>query len=140
MHALTHPCFKAHWIKDRNSQEDAKMKLRQLIHDATISPIAEKTSTSLTEDFLLFDNNSPAAGREQDEVERFLQDRDKSINMLDRYPQVTNFFIKYNSTIPTSAPVERLFSLAALILTIRHNKLSDAMLDYLIFLKISLDM
>ncbi|KZR96557.1 Uncharacterized protein APZ42_009042, partial [Daphnia magna] len=31
MAALTHPCFKAHWIKNRRSQENAKLKLRPLI-------------------------------------------------------------------------------------------------------------
>jgi hypothetical protein len=31
----------------------------------------------------------------------------------------------FYDNIPTSAPVERLFSLAALILTIRRNKFTD---------------
>ncbi|KAI9550878.1 hypothetical protein GHT06_000219 [Daphnia sinensis] len=43
MEALTHPGFKAHWTKDRRSQENAKLKLRQLIQDATYSPVLEKS-------------------------------------------------------------------------------------------------
>lgn len=139
MAALTHPCFKAHWIKDRRSQEDAKLKLRQLIQDATYSPVLEKSKTSLAEEFLVFDDIHPS-GRPDDEVDRFLKDRDTSVGMLDNYPQIKALFIKYNTVIPTSAPVERLFSLAALILTIRRNKLSDSMLEMLIFLKIALNL
>ena len=38
----------------------------------------------------------------------------------------------------TSAPVEHLFSQAALVLTVRRNRLSDGFLDIFIFLKIAL--
>ncbi|EFX63360.1 hypothetical protein DAPPUDRAFT_268600 [Daphnia pulex] len=67
MAALTHPCFKAHWIKDRRSQEEAKIKLRQLIQDSTCSPVLEKSKTSLAEEFLLFDEIQPS-GRPDDEI------------------------------------------------------------------------
>ena len=89
--------------------------------------------------FLLFDEIQPS-GRPDDEVDRFLKDRDTSIGMLDNYRQIKSLFVKYNTVIPTSAPVERLFSLAALILTIIRNKLSDSMLEMLIFLKIALNL
>ena len=106
---------------------------------AALSPVLEKSKTSLAEEFLLFDEIEPS-GRPDDEVDRFLKDRDTSIGMLDNYPQIKSLFVKYNTVIPTSAPVERLFSLAALILTIRRNKLSDSMLEMLIFLKIALNL
>ncbi len=126
MTVVTHPSFKLHWIKERSSQDDAKLKLRRLIHDATCSPVVEKTAASLTEEFLSFDQNSSSG---DDEVERYLKDSDTSIKMLDSYSQIKQLFIKYNTVIPTSAPVKRLFSLAALILTARRNKLSDSVLD-----------
>ncbi|KAK4037613.1 hypothetical protein OUZ56_029644 [Daphnia magna] len=68
MAALSHPCFKAHWIKDRRSQEDAKLKLRQLIQDATYSPVLKKSKTSLAEEFLVFDDIHPS-GRPDDEID-----------------------------------------------------------------------
>ena len=72
-----------------------------------------------------------------DEVYFFLRDPETSIEMLDRYPAIKNLFIKYNTAIPSSAPVERLFSQAALVLTVRRNRLSDILLEMLILLKMS---
>ena len=66
-----------------------------------------------------------------------MKDPDKSMEMLDRYPQVKALFLKFNTAIPTSAPVERLFSQAALILTVRRNRLSDTLLEIFILLKIA---
>jgi hypothetical protein len=71
-------------------------------------------------------------------VDYFLADKDVSMEMLNRYPQIKNIFIKHNTAIPTSAPVERLFSQAALVLTVRRNRLSDSFLEILILLKIAL--
>ena len=54
-----------------------------------------------------------------DEVDFYLRDKDISIDMLNKYPQIKQLFLKYNTTIPTSAPVERLFSQAARVLTVK---------------------
>ena len=44
---------------------------------------------------------------------------------------------RYNTMLPSSAPVERLFSMAALVLTGKRANLSDTLLEHLILLKIN---
>jgi len=46
-----------------------------------------------------------------------------------------DLFIKYNTAIPSSAAVERLFSIGKDILTAKRAKLSDANVDKLMFMK-----
>jgi len=59
----------------------------------------------------------------------YLNDSERDVRMLDRHPQVRKLFIKYNTAIASSAPVERVFSTGALVLTKRRNRLSDTLFE-----------
>ena len=63
----------------------------------------------------------------------------KKLLMLDplqlyNYPTIKSLFIKYNTAMPASAPVERLFSVAILVLTTRRSRLSDTLIEHLFLL------
>jgi len=45
--------------------------------------------------------------------------------MLKHYANVKLVFMRYNTPIPSSAPVERLFSVAGLVRTAKRNRMSD---------------
>ena len=74
-------------------------------------PVCE-TSSPCVDDYLDF---TPRYQSKPDELEYFLRDPEVSIEMLDRYPQIKDLFMRFNTAIPSSAPVERLFSQAALV-------------------------
>jgi len=50
---------------------------------------------------------------------------------------IKKLFVTYNTTLPSSAPVERLCSSAGLIDTPRRNKLTDKMFEMLLMLKVN---
>ena len=58
-----------------------------------------------------------------------------TIESLRDYPAVANAFMKANSTLPSSAVVERLFSAAGQILTSRRCSLSDEHFDWMVFVR-----
>lgn len=110
--------------------------IRGLISTQTHSPITEEAPNSF-DDLANFCDVEETSCK-QDELDEFLASRITDLSLLDMYPSIKEVFIKHNTPIPTSAPVERLFSQAALVLTCKRNNLSDELLEIVILLEIHL--
>ena len=67
----------------------------------------------------------------------YLSDTDTEFKMLSKYTRIKTVFMKDNTTPPSSAPVERLFSTAGQIEVPRRNLLSDSMFEKLLLLKVN---
>jgi len=59
------------------------------------------------------------------QVLSFLNSKKKDLDILNEFPIIKEVFLKYNTTIPSSAAVERLFSKAVQALTPRRSRLSE---------------
>jgi len=83
-----------------------------------------------------FNFNERAMEQSQKHLQ-FLNDKDRELSMLHRHPEVKILFLRYNTTLLSSAPVESLFSAGAPVLTKRRNRLSDALFESLVLLKLN---
>ena len=132
--AVTHPRFKLNWLSDEAKRVVVKQKLKSLIQSNTSSSSKAKTPNDDPDDFDYVASNLQST----DEIDSYLLDRSMNFDMLNKYTNVKKAFLKYNTPIPSSAPVERLFSIAALVLTTRRTKMSDTLFEELLLLKVHL--
>ena len=143
-----HPCFKFQWIKDDYIESLAKGYLKNLIDScpgkSTESERKRKRvselSTELIFDFptasTIEDENEEMNGTHMEEcgINKFLQDS-SSITAFKKYPCLRRYFIQYNVGLPSSAAVERTFSIAGDVLRNKRTRLSDEHFEACVVLK-----
>ncbi|KAI8115891.1 hypothetical protein CVS40_11963 [Lucilia cuprina] len=81
------------------------------------------------------DATNSTATPSENELLSYLSDADTSLRNLKKFPRIYEVFMKYNTPITSSAPVERLFSMAGLLNTPRRNSMSDEHFEQLVILK-----
>ena len=130
---MTHPQFRLRWLEDQAAKERARQILMKAMTDESerVSPVLQNSESGLLEhgscdeSFFSFEENVDNGSTILAEMDRFLSDTSRDIGCLVHYPTVKSLFFRYNTGMPSSAPVERLFSLGGQILTPRRNRLSD---------------
>ncbi|XP_056325778.1 uncharacterized protein LOC130238705 [Danio aesculapii] len=134
--ASTIPKFRLWWLADVEREEMKRQMIQEasLINSAGPSVGAHSTTANaskgpdLLEDddsFFTFETAVTTSTTVEEEVHRYLQDSEKSLVSLKMYPTVKALFIKYNTTLPSIAPVERLFSQGGLVFTLHRNRMTD---------------
>ncbi|KAM7296462.1 uncharacterized protein ISCGN_021620 [Ixodes scapularis] len=151
--AVLHPYFKLRWLS--REPQDVREHGQQLTEKAVIDfvnatkhttrPLACAPSTSAASDvsadaFFSFEahcGTSPSCQEDQVKLEflSYLQDPRVEFDMLRSYPSLRSAFIRYNTPTCSSAPVERLFSFASLILRPHRGGLSDRRFEKMLLLK-----
>jgi hypothetical protein len=134
---VTLPQFRLRWLEDN----DKKNQVRSLLHEQ-VRLVAQQQSAvgdaavnlnlphaagqGSDEEFFCFSSGTTEHTDATVEVDLYLSDNSREIDSLHKFPLVKKVFEKYNTPLPSSAPVERLFSLGGQILTPRRNRLSDS--------------
>uniref|UniRef100_A0A9J8CTB9 Transposase n=1 Tax=Cyprinus carpio carpio TaxID=630221 RepID=A0A9J8CTB9_CYPCA len=143
MAASTIPKFRLWWLADeeRGAMKTAMVQESRLLHkepseDAgTTGNAAVGGDPEDDENFFTFETTQMTSSSAEEEVQRYLRDPDKSLASLKMYPMIRDLFLKYNTTLPSSAPVERLFSKGGLIFTPHRNKMTDKHFEQALLLR-----
>ena len=98
-----------------------------------------KTCTEGAEEYYNFEDSSSdsTSGQQEHEVEgiQYLHDKSTEVNSLSKFPTVAKMFVKYNTILPSSAPVERLFSYGGMLLRPHRRNMSDDVFEALLCIK-----
>jgi len=144
------PYFKVRWLSllQESSFGDHDATVKQVKEKLKIAArncnsdgcdIIESRDSSSDDDFFktMDGSFSSTSKSNKDDLEllSYLQDTSKAVNSLVKYPLIKNVFKKYNTTLPSSAPVERLFSFAGMVHGPKRTRLSNAHLEQLVLLK-----
>jgi hypothetical protein len=147
--SVSHPLFKMRWVPALPA--DKKLEIKNLFLRAAEKICVQVNScnaptpkTSQNDDIFEFEpedmsNLESEAGTNENKTQleclQYLDDRSTELKMLTDYPTVKQLFIKYNTPLPSSAPVERLFSFAGMILQPKRRRLSDDNFEKLLLLQ-----
>lgn len=142
-----HPAYKMRWLPESITTDERQRIQNLAIHaleanykKQEIIPASSRSSSTSKEDddFIVFtnrDSEQPQTSTMELELVSFLNDKSKELSILESYPNIKKVFIQFNTSLCSSGPVERLFSLAGFIHSPTRGCLSDETFKNLVFLK-----
>lgn len=144
--AISHPKFKLSWVPDRY-----KSYCKQIFFDEIYLINTDKDAVLNTDENVDSDNSDQEFFQVLSEncldvdidiqsnhncinaqAMEYLNSKNKDFSVLNSFPIIKKIFFKYNTTLPSSAPVERLFSSGSQIMTPRRNRLNDKTFEMLL--------
>ncbi|XP_046448785.1 uncharacterized protein LOC124197389 [Daphnia pulex] len=143
--AMVHPKFKLSWIKEgerTDMLEKLNLSFETFSTDSNPSScrrvVSEDSDASPNKKKNFFESLYRSSSiPSTSELDMFLADQSTKTNSLLKFPTIKEMFLKFNAALPSSASVERLFSVGGSIFRPTRNRLSDANFEKMLFLKVN---
>jgi len=111
--------FKLNWLTGEK-RKLAESYLEDLLGIRSTENFPETEKCNDHEDFFIFEQQRMAQNEsKEEELQHFLKSKNCKIEMLNDFPKLKKFFVKYNTALSSSASVERMFSIGGSVLTPR---------------------
>ena len=93
------------------------------------------TNSAIEDELFSFEDEEDTSASVESQVVDYLKSGAQGMDTLNGFPLIKKMSLKYNADTPSSAPVERLFSLGKLVFTPKSNRLSDKRFEMLLLLR-----
>ncbi|KYN04952.1 hypothetical protein ALC62_04168 [Cyphomyrmex costatus] len=144
--AVSHPFFKLRWVpKERkNSVKELLINEAESLLNSVPKTHNSINISEVTSSFFPFEGGSSSDDSVTNtsvkntiklQCLQYLQNEDTSLDTLNNFPIVKEVFIKYNTALPSSAPVERLFSYGGMIMRPNWRSMHDDTFEKQLLLK-----
>lgn len=145
--SLSHPFFKTVWIDNQETKSEALHLFKEAAIHLNSLPILSSSQTPLStqnvedgESFFHWTSsqNPPEITCVENEINMYLSkspQKDLSCFKNDNLPILKKVFIKFNTPLPSSAPIERVFSVGGAVLTKKRGRITDNNFEKVMLLK-----
>ncbi|XP_022161582.1 uncharacterized protein LOC111027499 [Myzus persicae] len=144
--SVSNPYFKVAWIKNDVRKQMAMDAFRnaclQIYEKECVSNTQEPNIVESYDepslDFFTWSSSNNMNGIDSVDIEinhYFRTSPTKNLDCLQSLPILKKVFIKYNTPLPSSASVERVFSVGGATLTKKRTSISDKHFEQIMFLK-----
>lgn len=149
--AITIPQFKTAFIEDFTDQRKATKMLfdectKQFDRTNATNSDANvdiNTNVEIQDDFYVSFANQTSQRRNSiedsidSEIARYMADDRKMVTMLNDYPLIKKVYLHFNTTLSSSAPIERVFSRSKLFFRPQRNRTSAENFEYALLLSLN---
>ncbi|EFN68716.1 Putative AC9 transposase, partial [Camponotus floridanus] len=112
-----HPKFKLNWLNG-DKKKLARAYLEDLLDIRSNESSSNSSKDNDYDDFFNFHGQSTSTSESgEEELTRFLKSKRSDVALLLDFPKLKKLFIKFNTALPSSASVERLFSIGNSVLS-----------------------
>ncbi|XP_051972372.1 zinc finger BED domain-containing protein 4-like [Xyrauchen texanus] len=136
----TMPQFRLWWLPESEREVLRAQLVTEVSQLVFVPETANNNVGSVNEDEFFSYGPGSSGNRDgnrgaAEEVRMYLEGTNKDLKCLDDFPRIKKVFIKFNTPLTSSTPVERLFSHDGNIITPKRNQLADEHFERVLLLR-----